>query len=116
VAAPRFPVVFVSSDRDEASMASYHASMPWAALSLNSGVGAALRAACGVSGIPALIVVHPDGRAASYDGRNLVLRSPEAFPWPNAPADRPAVAPGSLLLRFLALLFGFWILRALGWI
>jgi hypothetical protein len=81
-------IVFVSSDRDEASFSEYLATMPWKALPLKDRrAKEELSALYGVEGIPTLVFVHKDGRVLTTDGRSKVASSPEGFPWPPQPVD-----------------------------
>ena len=63
-------MVFVSRDRDEKSFIEYHQKMPWKAIPYTQG--AQLRdsnaSKFGVSGIPALIILGPDGQVVSENG------------------------------------------------
>jgi nucleoredoxin len=62
-------------------MAEYWASMSFTALPFaNSALKAELSSKFGVTGIPCLIVLNPDGSILSRDGRRLVMQRPEGFP------------------------------------
>jgi len=79
-----FEVVFVSSDRDEASFSSYYADMPWLALPfVERERKASLSQTFGVSGIPTLVILDADGKEITRDGRAAVLKDPSgsSFPW-----------------------------------
>ncbi len=68
-------LVFVSSDRDAAAMATYMRDyqMPWLAVPFEDGARRqALKARWSIRGIPALIVVGPDGQTVSRTGRQQV--------------------------------------------
>jgi len=76
-----FEVVFVSSDRDEASMQAYmkEAGMPWPALPFNSEKKAALSKTFEIRGIPSLVVLNDKGIRISGNSRNDVANlEPEA--------------------------------------
>jgi thiol-disulfide isomerase/thioredoxin len=76
-----FEVVFVSSDRDEASMRAYmkEAGMPWPALPFGLEKKAALTKTFEVRGIPSLIVLNDRGIRISGNSRNDVASlEPEA--------------------------------------
>jgi nucleoredoxin len=76
-----FEVVFVSSDRDEASMRAYmkEAGMPWPALPFGLEKKAALTKTFEVRGIPSLIVINDKGIRISGNSRNDVASlEPEA--------------------------------------
>ena len=68
-----FEVVFVSSDKDEASFDEYYAEQPWLALPFGSrDVKAALSKKYKVSGIPSLVLLDGDGAIITKDGRRAV--------------------------------------------
>jgi nucleoredoxin len=78
-----FEIVFVSSDKDEASFDSYHADQPWLALPFaNRDAKAKLSKKFKVSGIPALILLDgATGELLNRDGRSAVMGDVEDFPW-----------------------------------
>ena len=80
-----FEIVFISSDRDEAAFASYHAEMPFLALPFaERDVKKALSKRFKVSGIPSLILLDgATGAVLSKDGRRIIDSDPagENFPW-----------------------------------
>ena len=83
-----FEIVFVSSDRDEDAFNSYHAEQPWLALPYNErGLKEDLSKALGVSGIPSLAIIGPDGKVINADGRSALGKDKDGanFPW-NPPA------------------------------
>jgi thiol-disulfide isomerase/thioredoxin len=69
-----FEVVFVSSDRDEASMRAYmkEAGMPWPALPFGLEKKAALSKTFEIRGIPSLVVLNENGLRISGNPRNDV--------------------------------------------
>merc|ERR1712113_1192301 len=59
-------IIFVSSDRDQASFDDYLKDMPWLALPFEKRAEkAVLSDLCSVEGIPACVVINPDGTRAS---------------------------------------------------
>jgi nucleoredoxin len=69
-------IVFVSSDRDQASFSNYFGKMPWVALPLNSPFKSKLSSMFGVSGIPMLVILNADdGKLKDADGRTAVSNS-----------------------------------------
>mmetsp|Transcript_55800 Transcript_55800/g.157196 ORF Transcript_55800/g.157196 Transcript_55800/m.157196 type:complete len:516 (+) Transcript_55800:154-1701(+) len=69
-------VVFVSSDRDDASFTQYYREMPWLAVPFNQQQAMMVSAAFGVRGIPNLVVLDAQtGQQISADGRGDVVRS-----------------------------------------
>eukprot|EP01038_Epipyxis_sp_PR26KG_P011863 gene11863-15873_t len=79
-----FEIVFLSSDRDEGSFNSYFNEMPWSALPFEKrDLKAKLSSKFGVSGIPMLIWLGPDGSIITKGGRAKVTSDPngEEFPW-----------------------------------
>jgi len=78
-----FEIVFVSSDKDEKSFKEYFASMPWKAIPFedNERKGG-LGQSYGVKGIPALILLDPEGNTITTDGRELISRvGAKGFPF-----------------------------------
>lgn len=79
-----FELVFVSSDRDEASFKEYLDSMPWLALPFEKrDAKAALSKLFDVEGIPMLVVLDENNNLITVKGRNAVAEDPEGhnFPW-----------------------------------
>jgi nucleoredoxin len=79
----KMEIVFVSSDKDQASFDSYFKEMPWLALPFDRRADKEdLSTACGVEGIPSFAVIQPDGTVVTTDGRSKVSSDPtgENFP------------------------------------
>jgi len=78
-------IVFVSSDRDEASFKEYYAEQPWLALPFNArDKKAELSKKFKVEGIPTLVIIDgEDGSVITKDGRSAVMSDPKGnkFPW-----------------------------------
>jgi len=92
-------VVFVSSDRDEASFKEYFAEQPWHALEFSDREAKQdLSKALGVKGIPALIILDKDGAVINRDGRSAVTEDPkgESFPWYPKPVKNLKSGPGNI--------------------
>lgn len=72
--ADQFEVVFVSADRDDASMKKYieEAKMPWLTVTREGKVAEALDEKYEVTGIPTLVILKADGSLLTRDGRALV--------------------------------------------
>jgi len=86
----KMEVIFVSSDRDEASFKDYFASMPWQCLPFeNKDAKASLSKACGVEGIPHFCVINPDGTTLTQDGRAAVTRDPKGETFPEGWKPQP---------------------------
>mmetsp|Transcript_4243 Transcript_4243/g.13276 ORF Transcript_4243/g.13276 Transcript_4243/m.13276 type:complete len:504 (-) Transcript_4243:327-1838(-) len=106
---PQLAVVFVSSDRDEASFQQYFSEMPWLALPFGSPQQQTLGPAFNVRGIPTLVVLDAaTGRLISTDGRGDLTRGgfdvatclhawgvPAAPATPAAPSAPSAPAPAA---------------------
>eukprot|EP00747_Dinoflagellata_sp_TGD_P067153 gnl/TRDRNA2_/TRDRNA2_155138_c0_seq1.p1 gnl/TRDRNA2_/TRDRNA2_155138_c0~~gnl/TRDRNA2_/TRDRNA2_155138_c0_seq1.p1 ORF type:complete len:560 (+),score=118.43 gnl/TRDRNA2_/TRDRNA2_155138_c0_seq1:107-1681(+) len=70
---PRFAVIFISSDRDEASFMQYWGEQPWMALPYGAPQRSMLGQGFGVRGIPSLIILDGQaGRVISTNGREDV--------------------------------------------
>jgi len=78
-------IVFVSSDRDEASFDSYFAEQPWLALPYDQrDLKAKLSKQFKVSGIPSFVILDGEtGELITADGREAVSEDPKGanFPW-----------------------------------
>jgi nucleoredoxin len=76
-------VVFVSSDKDEASFTEYYGGMPWLALPFDSDKKASLDKKFKVQGIPTIIILDSDGNLLNKNGREVISNDPtgEDFPW-----------------------------------
>jgi nucleoredoxin len=73
-------IIFISSDRDEASFREYFSQMPWLALPFSErGIKEMLSSTFGISGIPALLVFDHQGKLVDRDGRATVMQNPAAF-------------------------------------
>lgn len=84
-AAKGFETVFVSSDKDTATFEEYHGEMPWLALPYsNRQAKDSLSKKYKVQGIPSLVVLGPDGKVVTTNGRQKVMDNfdtCEGFPW-----------------------------------
>jgi len=77
-------VVFVSSDRDEASFQDYFKDMPWLALDYSQRQAKEeLSNHFGVEGIPSLVILDKDGSVITNEGRDAISSDPTGaeFPW-----------------------------------
>jgi nucleoredoxin len=74
-----FEVVFVSSDKDEAGQQEYmkELKMPWPTLKFGSAAGDVLGEKFAVQSIPTLVILGPDGKTITTDGRGMVANSPD---------------------------------------
>merc|ERR1719330_2080482 len=77
-------IIFVSSDRDQASFDSYYAEQPWAALPYEDrDLKEKLSKKYKVQGIPSLVILDLSGNVITKEGRDAVMKDPagEKFPW-----------------------------------
>lgn len=77
-------IVFVSSDKDESSFNEYYGEMPWVALPFEKReLKASLSKKYKVQGIPSFVILDPDGKTITTDGRTAVDKDPsgEKYPW-----------------------------------
>lgn len=70
-----FEIVFVSSDRDKASMYHYmeDMGMPWLATKWNSKVAKELKSRFGIRGVPALVIIDNEGQEITRSARRDVI-------------------------------------------
>jgi len=80
-----FEVIFISSCKDEKSFKEYFATMPWKSLPYSDRAKAAsLSQQYGISGIPTLVLLDPNGGTLSTDGRTLIgSQGSKGYPWGN---------------------------------
>jgi len=103
----KFEVVFVSSDSEKADFESYYKSMKtsvgdqFLALDFEKrDLEKNLSDAFDVSGIPALILLKPDGTVISEDGVSAITKGgADAFPWDKAALERAASEKSEVALR-----------------
>lgn len=80
-----FEIVFVSSDRDQSSFDAYFGTMPWLALPFGDPTVKALTKYFDVQGIPCLVILGPNGKTITKQGRNLInLYQENAYPFTDA--------------------------------
>lgn len=79
-----FEIVFVSTDRDQASFDRFFQTMPWLALPFGDSTIKSLTKHFDIQWIPSLIILGPDGKTVSRKGRNLInLYQENAYPFTN---------------------------------
>ncbi|KAL2895314.1 putative nucleoredoxin 2 [Bienertia sinuspersici] len=80
-----FEIVFVSSDRDEASFQSYFGTMPWLAIPFGDPCIKDLAKHFDVREIPSLVILGPDEKTVTKQGRYLInLYQENAYPFTEA--------------------------------
>mmetsp|Transcript_30620 Transcript_30620/g.78629 ORF Transcript_30620/g.78629 Transcript_30620/m.78629 type:complete len:173 (-) Transcript_30620:372-890(-) len=107
-----FEVIFVSRDRDADAFKEYFSSMPWAAVPFDGGVRDKLCTTYGVSGIPCLVIVGPDGHVIAKNARGAVAKDPtgQQFPWEGATEQ-----PGSMNFLLIAAVIFMLLRYVFGW-
>ncbi|XP_042519027.1 probable nucleoredoxin 2 [Macadamia integrifolia] len=77
-----FEIVFISTDQDEAGYSGCYQSMPWHALPYGDESAKVLLKYFNVKGIPSLIIIGPDGKTITTEGRYLInLHKEMAYPF-----------------------------------
>jgi len=92
-------VVFVSSDRDEASFKEYFSGQPWLALDFSDRkMKELLSSAVKVDGIPTLAILDQELNLITSDGRAAVCADPTGteLPWHPKPIKDLAAGPGDI--------------------
>jgi nucleoredoxin len=93
-------IVFVSADQDAEQFNDYLAEMPWLAVPyVDRARERALSKRFKVQGIPSLVILGPNGKVITKDGRAAVSSDPigENFPW--VPKSLDEKMAGATLLR-----------------
>eukprot|EP00397_Hematodinium_sp_SG-2012_P061304 GEMP01080959.1.p1 GENE.GEMP01080959.1~~GEMP01080959.1.p1 ORF type:complete len:214 (+),score=39.68 GEMP01080959.1:110-751(+) len=86
-------IIFLSGDRDEAAFDTFYGGMPWCAMPFSErGLFNEARTSYEVVGIPKLIILSPDGRLLSKDGK-AKINEPDDFPWISSPEEPGPRAP-----------------------
>ncbi|XP_071733094.1 probable nucleoredoxin 2 [Rutidosis leptorrhynchoides] len=77
-----FEIIYVSSDHNEKEFESSFNSMPWLALPFRDPTNKDLTKYFDIRGIPSLIILGPDGKTVTKNGRSLInLYEEEAYPF-----------------------------------
>jgi len=80
----KMEIIFVSSDRDEASFKDYFKDMPWLCLPFDKRAEKnQLSKVLEVQGIPTFVVINPDGSIITTDGQSKVMDDPKGENLPN---------------------------------
>lgn len=78
----KFETIFVSSDSDQQSFDEYYDEMPWNALPYSErDLKSSLSDIYGVSGIPSLVFLDSSGKLITTNGRSLISKGIECYPW-----------------------------------
>jgi len=93
-------IIFVSSDRDQASFLQYFGTMPWLAIPNGDKRKGALSKRFGVQGIPSFVLIDGEtGETINANARGNIMSDPEGskFPyWPEPINDMVAAGPGDI--------------------
>ncbi|KAI3516962.1 hypothetical protein L1887_16152 [Cichorium endivia] len=77
-----FEIIYVSSDHNQLEFDSSFSVMPWLALPFGDSTSKDLTKYFDITGIPNLIILGPDGKTVTKNGRSLInLYEEEAFPF-----------------------------------
>lgn len=75
-------IIFISSDKDQASFDDYFSKMPWLALPFGDKRKESLSRLFKLRGIPMLVAIGPHGRTVSTEARGLITcHGAEAYPF-----------------------------------
>ncbi|KAI4328269.1 hypothetical protein L6164_020636 [Bauhinia variegata] len=77
-----FEIIFISSDRDQASFDEFFAGMPWLALPFGDSRKSFLSRKFKVQGIPTAVAIGPSGKTVTKEAGDLIkLHGAEAYPF-----------------------------------
>ena len=77
-----FEVIFISSDRDQASFDDFFSGMPWLALPFGDSRKASLSRRFKVQGIPMLVAIGRAGQTVTKEARDLIMvHGADAYPF-----------------------------------
>ncbi|XP_068638611.1 probable nucleoredoxin 2 [Aristolochia californica] len=80
-----FEIVFIPIDKNEAGYLECYQSMPWLALPYGDENVKSLLKYFNIQGIPSLVIIGPDGKTVTKEGRNLInLYAEMAYPFTEA--------------------------------
>ncbi|KAJ0475287.1 putative protein-disulfide reductase [Helianthus annuus] len=80
-----FEIIYVSTDHNELEFKSSFRVMPWLALPFGDPTSKNLTKYFDIRGIPSLIIIGPDGKTVTNNGRSLInLYEEEAYPFTEA--------------------------------
>ncbi|KAG9454041.1 hypothetical protein H6P81_006945 [Aristolochia fimbriata] len=80
-----FEIVFISIDKNEAEYYECYQSMPWLALPFRDENVKLLSKYFNIQGIPSLVIIGPDGKTVTKEGRYLInLYAEMAYPFTDA--------------------------------
>ncbi|KAK6912390.1 Thioredoxin-like fold [Dillenia turbinata] len=83
-----FEIIFISTDRDHEEFVQSLSSMPWLAIPYEDKTRQDLCRIFEIKGIPALVLIGPDGKTISREGRTMVsLYGAKAFPFTASRAE-----------------------------
>jgi len=86
----KLQIIFVSSDRDQASFDDYSKEMPWLSLPFDKREEKdKLSKMCGVQGIPSFVIFSPDGTLITTEGRGKVMSDPKGETIPEGWLPQP---------------------------
>ncbi|KAL7586722.1 probable nucleoredoxin 2 [Lactuca sativa] len=80
-----FEIIYVSTDHNQLEFESSFSLMPWLALPFGDSINKELTKYFDITGIPSLIILGPDGKTVTKNGRSLInLYEEEAYPFTEA--------------------------------
>jgi len=83
-----FEIVLVSTDRDQTEFDAHFNTMPWLAMPFKDPITKTLTNYFDIQGIPSLVIVGPDGKTVTKQGRNLInLYKENAYPFTEAKVE-----------------------------
>lgn len=100
-----FEIIFCSYDRENSQFNEYYDSMPWLSIPYGDDRIQIIGQEYQVESIPTLLLFDTNGKIISTDGRSIIMRNPNGFPWLPELINDLALNPTNINSKPCAILF-----------